>query len=156
MDGRRGRDIGEAGGAADGALFSDLNNLTDITLDPAYSSICGYTESDLETVFAPEMAGLDRERVREWYNGYSWLGAPPTAAPDACCWPPAHSDAGSPSAWSGVRRVSISPGRQQLHEVLLVPARQRRSYQVLRHALHLCQPHRQDSRHGNATGLEHL
>ena len=57
------------------SLFSDLNNLTDITLDPAYSSICGYTEGDLETVFAPEMAGLDRERVREWYNGYSWLGA---------------------------------------------------------------------------------
>ncbi|MCY4484211.1 MAG: AAA family ATPase [Spirochaetaceae bacterium] len=57
------------------SLFSDLNNLTDITLDPAYSAICGYTEGDLETVFAPELAGLDRERVREWYNGYNWLGA---------------------------------------------------------------------------------
>ena len=56
-------------------LFSQLNNLTDITLDPAYSSICGYTEDDLDTVFSPELAGLDRERVREWYNGYSWLGA---------------------------------------------------------------------------------
>ena len=56
-------------------LFSQLNNLTDITLDPVYSSICGYTEGDLDTVFAPELAGLDRERVREWYNGYSWLGA---------------------------------------------------------------------------------
>ena len=74
LEGRRGWDIGEAEGAADGALFSDLNNLTDITLDPAYSAICGYTEGDLETVFAPELAGLDRERVREWYNGYSWLG----------------------------------------------------------------------------------
>ena len=56
-------------------LFSQLNNLTDLTLDPVYSSICGYTEGDLETVFGPELAGLDRERVREWYNGYSWLGA---------------------------------------------------------------------------------
>ena len=56
-------------------LFSQLNNLTDLTLDPVYSSICGYTEGDLETVFAPELAGLDRERVREWYNGYSWRGA---------------------------------------------------------------------------------
>ena len=56
-------------------LFSQLNNLTDLTLDPVYSSICGYTEGDLETVFAPELAGLDRERMREWYNGYSWLGA---------------------------------------------------------------------------------
>ena len=56
-------------------LFSQLNNLTDLTLDPVYSSICGYTEGDLDTVFAPELAGLDREQVREWYNGYSWLGA---------------------------------------------------------------------------------
>ncbi len=56
------------------SLFSQLNNLTDLTLDPVYSSICGYTERDLETVFAPELAGLDRERVREWYNGYGWLG----------------------------------------------------------------------------------
>ena len=55
-------------------LFSQLNNLTDITLDPVYSSICGYTECDLDTVFAPEITGLDRERVREWYNGYNWLG----------------------------------------------------------------------------------
>ena len=56
-------------------LFSQLNNLTDITLDPVFSSICGYTEGDLDTVFAPELAGLDREQVREWYNGYSWLGS---------------------------------------------------------------------------------
>ena len=56
-------------------LFSQLNNLTDITLDPVHSSICGYTEGDLDRVFAPELEGLDRERVREWYNGYSWLGA---------------------------------------------------------------------------------
>ena len=57
------------------SLFSDLNNLTDITLDPVFSAICGYTENDLDTVFAPEFVGLDREQVREWYNGYSWRGA---------------------------------------------------------------------------------
>ena len=56
------------------SLFSGLNNLTDITLDPCYSAICGYTEADLDEVFAPELAGLDRERIREWYNGYNWLG----------------------------------------------------------------------------------
>ena len=55
-------------------LFSQLNNLTDLTLDRRYSAICGYTERDLETVFAPELAGLDREQVREWYNGYRWRG----------------------------------------------------------------------------------
>ena len=55
-------------------LFSQLNNLTDITLDRRYSGICGYTEHDLEAVFAPELVGLDREQVREWYNGYRWRG----------------------------------------------------------------------------------
>ncbi len=57
------------------SLFSGLNNLTDITLEPDYSAICGYTDRDLDTVFAPELAGLDREAIRDWYNGYSWLGA---------------------------------------------------------------------------------
>ena len=56
------------------SVFSGLNNLTDITLDPCYSAVCGYTESDLDRVFAPELEGLDRERIREWYNGYNWLG----------------------------------------------------------------------------------
>ena len=56
------------------SLFSGLNNLTDITLDPHYSAICGYTDADLDTVFAPELPGLDRDRIREWYNGYHWLG----------------------------------------------------------------------------------
>ena len=38
-------------------IFSGLNNLLDITLDPVYSAICGYTERDLDTVFAPELPG---------------------------------------------------------------------------------------------------
>ena len=57
------------------SVFSQLNNLTDLTLDRRYSAICGYTERDLDAVFAPELAGLDREQVREWYNGYCWRGA---------------------------------------------------------------------------------
>ena len=56
------------------SLFSDLNNLKDITLDRRYSGICGYTEDDLDTVFAPELAGLNRGQIREWYNGYRWRG----------------------------------------------------------------------------------
>ena len=55
-------------------IFSGLNNLIDITLDPAYSAICGYTERDLDTVFAPELPGLDRDEIRRWYNGYGWRG----------------------------------------------------------------------------------
>jgi hypothetical protein len=55
-------------------LFSGLNNLLDITIDRRYSAICGYTESDLDTIFAPELEGLDRQVIREWYNGYNWTG----------------------------------------------------------------------------------
>lgn len=56
------------------SLFSGLNNLQDITVDPAYSALCGYTDADVDTVFAPELPGLDREEVRHWYNGYNWTG----------------------------------------------------------------------------------
>jgi hypothetical protein len=58
------------------SIFSGLNNLKDITLDPRYATICGYTNTDVDTVFAPELEGLDRERIRRWYNGYNWLGKP--------------------------------------------------------------------------------
>ena len=56
------------------SLFSDLNFLTDLTLDPRYAAICGYTEADIDTVFAPELPGLDRDQIRAWYNGYNWRG----------------------------------------------------------------------------------
>lgn len=56
------------------SLFSGLNNLQDITLHPRYSALCGYTEQDVDTVFAPELPGLDRAEIRHWYNGYNWLG----------------------------------------------------------------------------------
>ena len=63
------------------SLFSGLNNLNDITVDDRYAALCGYTEDDLDTVFAPEFTAaaaegrpLDRRQVRAWYNGYSWGG----------------------------------------------------------------------------------
>lgn len=56
------------------SLFSGLNNLYDITLDKDYSTVCGYTDHDIDTVFAAELPGLDREEIRDWYNGYNWLG----------------------------------------------------------------------------------
>ena len=56
------------------SLFSDLNFLADLTLDPRSAAICGYTEEDLDTVFAPELPGLDRDQIRAWYNGYNWRG----------------------------------------------------------------------------------
>ena len=56
------------------SLFSGLNNLQDVTLAPRYAGICGYTDADLDTVFAPELPGLDRHAIHDWYDGYSWLG----------------------------------------------------------------------------------
>ena len=56
------------------SLFSGLNNLRDITVSPVYSALCGYTEADVDTVFAPELTGLDRQQIRDWYNGYNWTG----------------------------------------------------------------------------------
>ncbi len=56
-------------------LFSGLNNLRDITLDPRFGAICGYTDAELDAVFAPEFEGLDRKEVRRWYNGYNWRGS---------------------------------------------------------------------------------
>ena len=56
------------------SVFSGLNNLQDITLDEDFADICGYTDADLDAVFAPELGRLDRDEVRLWYNGYNWLG----------------------------------------------------------------------------------
>ena len=55
-------------------VFSTLNNLVDITLDPGCGAICGYTDDDLDSVFAAELGGLDRQLIRDWYDGYRWLG----------------------------------------------------------------------------------
>ena len=56
------------------SLFSGLNNLADISIDPRYAAVCGYTDTDLDTVFAEELSGLDRDQIRSWYNGYNWCG----------------------------------------------------------------------------------
>ncbi len=56
------------------SLFSGLNNLNDITLDRSYSTICGYTQNDVETSFAKYLVGQDFEKIKRWYNGYKFLG----------------------------------------------------------------------------------
>ena len=56
------------------SIFSGLNNLKDISLDPRYANICGYTEDDLSKVFGEHLQGVDRELLRRWYNGYNFLG----------------------------------------------------------------------------------
>jgi Predicted AAA-ATPase/PD-(D/E)XK nuclease superfamily len=65
------------------SIFSDLNNLIDLTLDPSVADLTGYTQTELEGTF-PEWIALclekklapDREsllaKIKIWYNGYTW------------------------------------------------------------------------------------
>jgi hypothetical protein len=56
------------------SLFSGLNQLEDISLSKEYGNICGYTQGELEKYFKEYLEGVNIEEVREWYNGYSFLG----------------------------------------------------------------------------------
>jgi len=55
-------------------LFSGLNNLTDITIMSDYADICGYTQNDIESHFAEHLVDVDLAKLKEWYNGYNYLG----------------------------------------------------------------------------------
>jgi hypothetical protein len=59
------------------SLFSELNNLEDITLDARYADICGYNQAELESSFQEylEYGKVDRVLLRKWYNGYNFAGA---------------------------------------------------------------------------------
>ncbi len=67
------------------SVFSDLNNLNDISLDKKFASIAGITQIELETSFAQEITNFAQEKnssqdeflanIKHWYNGYSWGGA---------------------------------------------------------------------------------
>jgi hypothetical protein len=56
------------------SIFSDLNNLNDITLDENYSGICGITQSELEQNFPQELEVYGADKIKQWYNGYHWKG----------------------------------------------------------------------------------
>ncbi|MCU0341204.1 MAG: ATP-binding protein [Spirosomaceae bacterium] len=56
------------------SIFSDLNNLRDLTIGSQFSSICGITQTELETYFAPELEIYDEQKIKKWYNGYTWDG----------------------------------------------------------------------------------
>ncbi len=56
------------------SLFSGLNQLEDISLTKEYANICGYTESELENYFKEYLEGVNIEEIKEWYNGYNFLG----------------------------------------------------------------------------------
>ncbi len=58
------------------SIFSELNNLNDISLDPHYADICGYTQAELEQGFKKhlQIGDVDSAKLTRWYNGYNFAG----------------------------------------------------------------------------------
>jgi hypothetical protein len=66
------------------SLFSDLNNLVDLTLKDYFTTALGYTQQELESYFAAYLEKYSQQKnmplptllaeVKRWYNGYSWDG----------------------------------------------------------------------------------
>jgi len=66
------------------SIFSDLNNLNDITIDDNFSILLGLTHDELLKYFDDRIKHLSQkmkmskndflEHVKQWYNGYSWDG----------------------------------------------------------------------------------
>jgi hypothetical protein len=65
------------------SVFSDLNNLEDISLDRPYASICGITDEEIDTVFVPYVQRLAQATDRSYddvrnelklqYDGYHFV-----------------------------------------------------------------------------------
>ncbi|MDR2898546.1 MAG: ATP-binding protein [Spirochaetaceae bacterium] len=70
------------------SIFSDLNHLADLTLDPNYADLCGITQKEVEENFDSEITeiceniGKNRdeylEELRRFYNGYRFSKKPLT------------------------------------------------------------------------------
>ncbi|GHV12590.1 ATPase AAA [Fibrobacterales bacterium] len=67
------------------SIFSDLNNLTDLSLDPRYADLCGITQEELETNFKEEINSIAGEdgsaylaKLKRFYNGYRFSKDPLT------------------------------------------------------------------------------
>lgn len=69
------------------SIFSELNNLKNISMMPEYSAICGITQEELETQFSSDidrMAGKLRKsredtikKLKDWYDGYHFSDESP-------------------------------------------------------------------------------
>ncbi len=59
------------------SIFSDLNHVVNLSLDPVAHTVVGITAAELEGAFAAQLDVTDvpRDTIRQWYNGYSWGGA---------------------------------------------------------------------------------
>jgi hypothetical protein len=74
------------------SLFSVFNNLKDLTMDPRYNAICGFTKGEFEAYFSdylPEVLEFNKSKgflpptttlgdlkkaILDYYDGYSWDG----------------------------------------------------------------------------------
>ena len=63
------------------SIFSELNNLKDLTMHVRYATLLGYTQTELEHYFAdrldqlaPDFGGRESllAQIKRWYNGYTW------------------------------------------------------------------------------------
>ena len=62
------------------SIFSTINNLTNVSLDPAFATICGITEQELTTTLCPDIERLAdylkqtyeqvHQRLKQQYDGY--------------------------------------------------------------------------------------
>lgn len=62
------------------SIFSELNNLENISMNPRYAAICGITQHELETQFSDGVDAMARqqecsrrqllEKLKNYYNGY--------------------------------------------------------------------------------------
>ncbi|UTC50209.1 ATP-binding protein [Treponema sp. OMZ 855] len=62
------------------SIFSDLNNLRDISMEEDYAGICGLTQTELEETFQPDIQTLATRQnmdypqalttLKQWYDGY--------------------------------------------------------------------------------------
>jgi len=70
------------------SIFSDLNNLTDLTMTVKAATLLGYTQEEVETNFPDYIQRLSEhlnlsvdqtiEELRTWYNGYKFHQDAPT------------------------------------------------------------------------------
>lgn len=62
------------------SIFSGLNNLRDISMQPAFNALCGLTDDEIDHYFAPDIEVFaqqnnlsvadTRQQFREYYDGY--------------------------------------------------------------------------------------
>ncbi len=67
------------------SLFSSLNNIQDISMNPKYAMLCGYAKEEIERSFQSYLENAASnfgvsvpeiwDAIQFWYNGYSWDAA---------------------------------------------------------------------------------